>query len=96
MARIVVQRLAARELEDALLYYETLSPGLGTAFLDEWARCLRRLLVHPQSGVVVDDDVRRLMLRRFPYALLYRHSRDVIRVLAVMNLRRRPMYWVGR
>jgi hypothetical protein len=33
---------------------------------------------------------------RFPYAVLYSIKPDRIRVLAVMNQKRRPMYWVGR
>jgi hypothetical protein len=36
------------------------------------------------------------LLPRFPYALLYSIKPDAIWVLAVMNLKRRPMYWVGR
>ena len=32
----------------------------------------------------------------FPYALLYTVKPDGIRILAVMNLKRRPAYWVGR
>jgi hypothetical protein len=36
------------------------------------------------------------LIRRFPYALLYSVGSGNIRVLAVMNLKRRPMYWVGR
>jgi hypothetical protein len=40
-------------------------------------------------------DVRRRLLR-FPYALLYKSKPSGIRILAVMNLRRRPAYWIGR
>ncbi len=32
----------------------------------------------------------------FPYALLYKIKPSGIRILAVMNLKRRPTYWVGR
>jgi hypothetical protein len=45
---------------------------------------------------VLRGEVRRRLLRRFPYALLYKIKPDSIRILAVMNLRRRPSYWLGR
>lgn len=40
--------------------------------------------------------MRRRLVRRFPYAVLYSISPDLIRILAVMHSRRRPMYWIER
>jgi plasmid stabilization system protein ParE len=88
--------LADRELNDAAQFYETQSPGLGAAFLDDAANCVSAIATHPQAGRVLRGDVRRRLLRRFPFALIYRIRPDGIRVLAVMNLRRRPHYWTGR
>jgi hypothetical protein len=51
---------------------------------------------HPEAGMILQGGVRRRLLRRFPYALLYRIKPSGIRILAVMNLKRRPTYWVGR
>jgi hypothetical protein len=39
--------------------------------------------------------IRRRLIRRFPYALLYRVKPTEVRILAVMNLKRRPAYWVA-
>ncbi len=93
---IVYLPLAERELNDAALYYEMESPGLGSAFLDEIERCEQAIAQFPEAGTCILGQVRRRLLRRFPYALLYSVRRDGIRILAVMNLKRRPMYWVGR
>ena len=49
-----------------------------------------------EAGRALVGNVRRRLLRRFPYGLLYTLKPDAIRVLAVMNLKRRPAYWVGR
>jgi plasmid stabilization system protein ParE len=96
MRRSEFHRLARRELNDSAQYYEMESPGLGAAFLDEVERCLEIIADHPEAGAIVLGSVRRRLLRRFPYALLYSIKDDGIRVLAVMNLKRRPTYWVGR
>lgn len=89
-------RLADRELNEAARYYELESPGLGAAFLNEVERSLRSISQHPEAGTVLRGSVRRRLLRRFPYGILYSIKADHVRVLAIMNLKRRPMYWVGR
>src|SRR6266852_2006558 len=89
-------RLAERELNEAAHYYHLENPGLGSSFLQEVERCLQSIEAHPESGVILRGAVRRRLLRRFPYALLYKIKPSGIRILAVMNLTRRPTYWVGR
>ena len=88
--------LAERELNDAAQYYEIESPGLGAAFLLEVQRCYDGIARFPNGGHVVLESIRRRLVARFPYAILYVVRPDVVRVLAVMNLKRRPGYWVGR
>lgn len=96
MTHVSFHPLADLELIDAAAYYELESPGLGFAFLAGAERCLEGVLENPAAGVVLRGVVRRRRLRRFPYALLYKVKLQQIRVLAVMNLKRRPWYWVGR
>ena len=89
-------RLAELELNEAIEYYELERPGLGAAFLNEVERCIRSISEHPEAGPIIRGDVRRRLLRRFPYGLLCSVKPNSIRILAVMNLKRRPSYWVGR
>ena len=96
MGRPSFHELADSELTDAARYYELETPGLGHAFLNEVERCLRLIAEHPEAGPVVRGHVRRCLLRRFPYALLYSIKPQGMRILAVMSLKRRPNYWVGR
>ena len=96
MGRPEFHRLADRELNEAAQYYDLESPGLGSSFLEEVDRCLQSIEDHPEAGVILRGFVRRRLLRRFPYALLYKIKPTSIRILAVMNLKRRPTYWVGR
>lgn len=89
-------QLAERELNEAAQYYDLERPGLGSAFLNEIQRCLASISEHPESGRKIQGEVRRRILRRFPYGRLYTLKPDSIRILAIMNLKRRPAYWVGR
>jgi len=96
MERVSFHRLAERELNDAAQYYDLESPGLGAAFLGAVEQCTQAILEHPAAGRVLLRDIRRRLVRRFPYTLLYTVKPQGIRILAVMNLKRRPMYWIGR
>jgi len=96
MERVSFHRLARRELNEAAHFYDSESPGLGSAFVDEVERCTRAILEYPEAGPLIIGAIRRRLVPRFPYALLYSIKRDKVRVVTVMNLKRRPMYWVGR
>ena len=88
--------LAKVELNEAARYYEQRSPGLGTAFVAEVERCTAAIVEHPEMSPIVMGTIRRRLLQRFPYGLLYRVRPEHVRILAVMNLKRRPAYWIGR
>jgi len=94
--RISFNQLAERELNEAAQYYDRENSGLGTAFLAEVEHTSAQITEYPEAAPVVIGAIRRRLLRRFPYALLYRLHGDTVRILAVMNLKRRPVYWIGR
>jgi toxin ParE1/3/4 len=89
-------RPAEMELLDAARYYEMHAPGLGDDFLDKIDLAIRDLREHPEGWPIVRFSIRRRLIQRFPYALLYRVDPDEIIVLATMHLRRHPDYWLDR
>ena len=96
MTSVSFHTLAECELEDTALYYERECPGLGAAFVADVERCVAAITLHPDIGSPVRAGIRRRLLRRFPDALLCRARDGPVRILAVMSLRRRPAYWIGR
>jgi len=87
---------AERELLDAIDYYEAKAPGLGRDFAVETYAAVTRMLEFPNAWPRLDEDVRRVLMNRFPFGLLYGVRGDSCRVLAVMNLHRDPDYWRER
>jgi len=84
------------EMVQAAYYYESKVPLLGSEFLSEVRRVVKGIEAHPEAAAKVKGEIRRRILRRFPYAILYQVDPDEIVILAVMHLRRRPDYWHGR
>jgi plasmid stabilization system protein ParE len=87
---------ARREIQEAAHYYGLESPDLRVVFLNAIDGALAELLEHPKSAPVVRGNIRRKLIRRFPYSLLYTLRPGEIRMLAVMHQSRRPFYWRGR
>jgi len=87
---------ARAELLDAAEFYESRSPGLGGRFLDDVERGLTASSESPQTWPVLSGEIRRYLLRPFPYGLLFRDSTPQVLILAVMHLHREPGYWKAR
>lgn len=88
--------LAQRELDDAVAWYNGQASGAGQDFLDELDRAVRRTVAFPMSCREIEPGIRRCLLARFPYGLIYGVDREMIVVVAVAHLHREPRYWVGR
>jgi toxin ParE1/3/4 len=88
--------LAEQELNDTASYYNAASPGLGITFLTEVERALKQIREHPEAAPVVHKVVRRKLIRRFPYSVMYSVQAEAIRILAIANQKRRPLYWRRR
>ena len=95
MLEIVIHQ-EAEELWAAASYYESCQPSLGEAFLDEIAFGFDRILQFPSSGEIIIENIRRSLLHRFPYALVYRVENEAVFLIAVAHLHRRPRYWNSR
>jgi plasmid stabilization system protein ParE len=88
--------LAQQELDDAVAWYNEQADGLGKEFLDELDRALRRAVVFPMSCPQITFGLRRCLLARFPYGLIYGLKDDMMVVVAVAHLHRKPRYWTSR
>jgi len=94
--KVVFSRLAQWELEGARYHYELQRAGLGTYFKDEIRLATLRISEYPRAWAIESGEVRKCLLHRFPYKLLYSVESDHIIVIAVAHQHRRPEYWIDR
>jgi toxin ParE1/3/4 len=88
--------LAELELNDAADFYESRQPGLGRLFILEAQQAVLQIGVNPEAAGVVSGAVRRKVMKRFPYNVIYSLAGDTIRILAIASQKRRPFYWRNR
>jgi len=88
--------LARQELDDTVAWYDAQVPGLGSEFLDEIDRAIGRIVAWPSSCEEIKPGIRRCLISRFPYGLIYADETEAIVILAVAHLHRYPRYWTER
>jgi toxin ParE1/3/4 len=94
--RISFHEAAELEIIDAVSFFQSERPELGAALIDDIERAIHQILTHPLSCQLVNRTVRRKVLRRFPYNIMYSVKPEAIRILAIASQRRRPFYWRSR
>ena len=93
-----VESEAVEELLEAASWYEDQRPGLGVELVHAVERTLARVLELPASFPPIMERplVRRALVDRFPYAVVFIVRADAIHVLAYAHAKRRPLYWAHR
>jgi len=84
---------AEKEFLEAIAYYEERQENLGYDFALEVHNAIQRALDFPETWPKLRDEVRRSLVRRFPFGLLYSVEEDHIFLIAVMHLHKHPDYW---
>ena len=87
---------ARGELAFGVSFYDSEYPGLGQELAIEVRRLCRLISESPTAGIELRTGLRRRILRRFPYSILYTIDDDSVLVIAVAHQSRRPGYWTRR
>lgn len=93
-----IHRLAVREIDHEVDYYESRQAGLGAELEDILEAAFAQILRFPESAPQWRNrhDRRVLVLDRFPFTLPYQIKDDDIVILALSATSRRPGYWSRR
>ncbi|MDO9556126.1 MAG: type II toxin-antitoxin system RelE/ParE family toxin [Coriobacteriia bacterium] len=96
MSSFVVRPDAEADITDAAVWYETQSPGLGLEFLRLVDACLADVDRAPHRFPVIRRNMRRALLRRFPYGVFFVEADGGVEVVACLHARRDPHEWSER
>lgn len=94
--KVLFSKYAQLELEEAVHFYEVTHEGLGRRFKEEVKKAVLRIAEYPKAWPVERGDVRKCLLHKFPYKLLYSIESDHIFIIATAHMHRRPDYWIDR
>ena len=87
---------ALEEAAAATDWYAQRSRRAAERFLDELERALDQIARNPARYPLHEFGTRRMVLRRFPFVIVFRQTDAGLEIIAVAHGRRRPGYWRGR
>jgi plasmid stabilization system protein ParE len=96
LKRLRVQPLARVDAEEAAAWYDAERPGLGVEFILELDLAMEKAAENPSSFAHVAGPVRRVLMRRFPYALYFLFDGDEIEIIAILHQARSAQAWKKR
>jgi plasmid stabilization system protein ParE len=79
-----------------IVWYRERSPQLGRQFRDALDAAIERLRQNPLGYQVLFRELRRAIVRRFPYAVFFKSLDETVVVVAVQHMRRDPAIWKSR
>jgi hypothetical protein len=90
--------IAAARLEflAEVIYYSETQAGLGGRFTAAVEEAAARALAFPLAGSPYRSNTRRVLIKDFPFSLIYRPESEGIVIFAVVHHARHPYYWQSR
>ncbi|NLA05412.1 MAG: type II toxin-antitoxin system RelE/ParE family toxin [Firmicutes bacterium] len=87
---------AEKDLSDAATWYESQRPGLGYQFLEEVSAIFLKISENPLIYPNIHRNIRRALIRRFPFGVYYQVKDSAVIIFAVMHGSRNPRNWKSR
>ncbi|MEK6794799.1 MAG: type II toxin-antitoxin system RelE/ParE family toxin [Spirochaetota bacterium] len=94
--RHIIRPEAETDLFESSLWYDEQRTGLGDEFIGCIEAKIAEIIRNPVAFPVIDLDVRRALIRRFPFGIFFTVRADTIYVVAILHLTRHEDTWKTR
>lgn len=94
--RVIFHPEAYEEMLESARFLNDKNPGLGADLITAVQEATRRIAQFPEFGPIEYANIRRSLVRGFPFPILYELLTARIFIAAVMHQHRRPYYWKHR
>lgn len=96
MKSVFFHQAAKEELHKARDYYDELNFGLGKSLIIEIEKTINIIKRNPLAFPITKKNIRKAVIMKFPYSILYAVEKDSVYLLAIMHQKRKPLYWKNR
>ncbi len=89
-------KIATHEYKMARSYYRSVNDSTESAFVRDVELTLRRIQQFPLAGFEIETGIRRRIVMRFPYSIIYAALQSDLYILGVFDQRQQPIHWSER
>jgi toxin ParE1/3/4 len=93
MMQVVIHNHVREEILQAADWYEQQSTGLSQKLLKEFKDVLDDIKAFPEMGTLVEEGIRRRVLKYYPYSIIYRLLPDKLLIVGFMHHKRSLYTW---
>jgi plasmid stabilization system protein ParE len=94
--QVEILKAAKLDLRHAKNWYNTQRENLGNEFLFEIEKSLKQIQAYPEQFPKNRNEIRKAVLKRFPYCLYFAIKLNTIKIIAVFHNSRNPIIWEKR
>jgi hypothetical protein len=87
---------AEKEFNEAIEYYNSCEENLGFNFAEEIFTSIQRIISFPKAFAKLSKNTRRCLTNKFPFGVIYQIKSDIIYIIAISHLHKKPNYWQKR
>jgi len=96
MIDIIIQPDAANDILEAAKWYDNNLMGLGESFLESVDSAINSIQQNPEAYPKVYKELRKILLKKFPFSLFYLYEDEQIITIAVFHASRNSKSWKNR
>lgn len=95
--KLIINPFAEQDLKDTKNWYDLQKEKLSIEFIEEVDILFKRIINNPfQFPVTKKNKIRKALVKRFPFSVLFYIEEDIINVFAVFHTYRNPNTWKKR
>ncbi len=96
MMEYVYHAEAVDEYREAVSHYNNISGTIANQFVINVEQTIALIREQPNAWMVVSKNIRRSIVKGYPYSILYSEYSEKIYILAIAHQKRKPNYWKKR
>jgi len=93
---LIIRSCAEKDISTSIFWYENRRKGLGASLQNKFEEAFKLININPKSFPVVYKNIRRALVKKFPYSIFYIFNDKEIIILAVYHEKRNPDDWKKR
>ena len=95
MYKFIIQRFAQIDLDEAFIWYEEKTAGLGFKLIEDFDVTANKIITNPFYTTKITNELRAASLTIFPYEIVYviEPNTYTISVIAFSHFKRKPIWY---
>jgi plasmid stabilization system protein ParE len=94
--KIRIHPKAEAEFKDSIIWYKNQQKGLEQEFVRCIDEAIEKIKRNPELYPLAHKNFRKIIVRRFPFVVIYEFDETSIRILAIFHSRRNPKIFKSR